>query len=80
MVIGIYCDSRSGERKTSLLPKRVGKTKYPLDFVSFEAQYSAWQVGGGEKKSDASLKVPGSAKHYSDLGGENYRKKVQLRL
>ena len=61
--------------------KESGENKISARFCVFRSPVLCVAGGGGgKKKSDANLKVPGSAKHYSDLGGENCRKKIQLRL
>ena len=79
-MIGIYCDSQSGEKENSLLPKRVGKkTKYPLNLCLLETLYSAGQVGGG---SEANLRSSWLCQNVIRIlaGKKLEKKKVQLRL
>ena len=60
--------AKAGGKKTSLLPKGVGKkTKYPLNFVSFRTLYSAGQVGGIRSYLKKFLVM---SKRNSDFGGE----------
>ena len=64
--------AKVGERNLPAA-KGVGKTKYPLNFVSFRTLYSAGQAGGGPKLSQRYLAV---SERKPDFGGKQNLKEI----